>query len=423
MTELMLEKVHFTALANGGAALGRLADGRVIFADGILPGELALIQYVKTDSRYVNGRLVDVLEPSPHRIQSACPLFGICAGCRLQFLNEADQRLEKQEILVDQLRRIAKISNPETVLKAMIPSPQAWNYRKSARFMISTEGTLCFPTDDPEALIPVDVCPICSAMINELLPGLSLAPEIGVTEVEVREADGEEMQLILYGESDRPETEIEIDFALSVVYSSPSGSYVIAGDSTVLQIVAGLEMAVSEDNDFYPNPAVFDEVCRQIKDWLPADPIGTVLNLNAGTGFWSKWFASRCEQVLALEQDEKNMEDFVLNLDEFENVTLYLGMPQEIIPGLHEKIQLAVCEAGPAGLHKDTIAALAATGVKRIFYLGEDASIVARDAARMLEHGYQLSGLIPFDDEPQTAKISALCIFDSGIHAVNTDQQ
>lgn len=411
MTDWIMEKVRFTALANGGAALGRLSDGRVVFAAGILPGELTLVRYEKGGSRYVTAEMVDVLEPSDRRITPACPLFGVCSGCQFQFLDEAEQRKEKRNILLDQLQRIAKFRLPEDLLQPYIASPQAWNYRKFMRFFIDAEGGLCFPTNSADEWVLVDTCPICSEAINELLPRLSFDPGSGISQVEIREGDAEELQLILYGESGKPETEIEIDLPVSVVYSGPEDSYVMAGDSTVLQTMAGIETAVSEDNYFYPNPAVLQRVCEEILAWLPENPVYNVLNLNAGTGFWSKWFAGRCKKVLAQDASEKNAEDFVLNLNEFENVELYIGEAQSILPGLRSKIKLVICEAGPSGINQETIAGIGATGAVTFFYIGHDASILARDAARISEQGYQLSRMIPFDDEPQTSKISALCIF------------
>ena len=134
MTDSVVEKVQFMALTNGGAALGRLADGRVIFTKGILPDEFALVRYEKGDSRFVIGELVDILSPSKRRKTADCPLFGVCSGCQFQFMDEAEQLKEKLKILVDQLQRIAKIPSPESLIHPYIPSMKAWNYRKNIRF-------------------------------------------------------------------------------------------------------------------------------------------------------------------------------------------------------------------------------------------------------------------------------------------------
>ncbi len=148
MADSIMEKVHFTTLSNGGAALGRLADGRVIFVKGILPDELALIRYFKTDSRFVTGELIDILEPSTRRIAPFCPLFGMCSGCQLQFLDYTEQLAEKMKILSDQLLRIGKIENSGEFLQPIIPSPHSSHYRKSIRFFVGEDGSLCLPTLD-----------------------------------------------------------------------------------------------------------------------------------------------------------------------------------------------------------------------------------------------------------------------------------
>lgn len=411
MTDSMIEKVQFTALTNGGAALGRLADGRVIFAKGILPDEFALVRYEKGDSRFAIGELVDVLSPSERRKTAVCPLFGICSGCQFQFLDEAEQLKEKLKILVDQLQRIAKIPIPEPLIRPYIPSIQTWNYRKNVRFFIGEDGSLCLPTNKEDEWVSVRTCPVCSEGINRLIPMLAFDPDTGILQAEIREGDEEEIQLILRGETEKPENEIEVDIPISVVYSSPDGSFVMAGDSTVHQTLAEVEIAVSEDTFFYPNPGIMQLICDSVLAWLPNNDVYNVLNLNCGSGFWSKWFAKRCKKVLAQDQDEKNAEDFVLNLGDFDNVELYIGEAQDIIPGLKDKIKVVISETGMGGLTKETISQIGACGAGTVIYIGHDAAILARDAARFVNQGFSIGGIIPFDNEPQTAKISAVCIF------------
>jgi 23S rRNA (uracil1939-C5)-methyltransferase len=410
MADSIMEKVHFTTLSNGGAALGRLADGRVIFVKGILPDELALIRYFKTDSRFVTGELIDILEPSTRRIAPFCPLFGMCSGCQLQFLDYTEQLAEKMKILSDQLLRIGKIENSGEFLQPIIPSPNSSHYRKSIRFFVGEDGSLCLPTLDEKEWLSIRTCPVCTENINQFIPVLSFDRETGIAEAEIREGDEGEIQLILRGEMEKPENEVEVDIPVSIVYSSPANSYVIAGDSTLQQTIAGISVAASDDAPFCSNPDIMEPLCAALSAWIPANDVYNVLNLNCGTGFWSKWFASRCRKVMAQDENEANAEDFVLNLDAFDNVDLYLGKPEEIIPGLKDKVKIVICETGSSGLTKEAISEIDRCKADTVFYIGHDPAIIARDLARFQPYGFAIQQIIPFDNEPNTAKVSALCV-------------
>jgi len=115
--------------------------------------------------------------------------------------------------------------------------------------------------------------------------------------------------------------------------------------------------------------------------------------------------------VIAQDVGERSADDFVVNLDAFDSVDLYLGKPESIIPAFRENKPLTVFEAASEGISVATAQALSKTEVPRILYISHDSAILARDTIRLSDSGYKLNAIIPFDDEPQTAIISAAAIF------------
>ena len=91
------EEVEFTGWANGGAALGKLSDGRIVFTPGVLPGERARVRYSDREARFISAEAVKLLTRSPMRIEPRCPLYGKCAVCCLQNLEYPDQLHAKRE--------------------------------------------------------------------------------------------------------------------------------------------------------------------------------------------------------------------------------------------------------------------------------------------------------------------------------------
>ena len=129
-----------TTFTYGGDAMGRLEDGRAIFVPFGLPGERVRVRLTEDKRNFARAELIEILEPSPTRIEARCIHFGICGGCHYQHLPYEEQLQAKTEILRDQLRRIGKIEQPP--VREIIPSPSPWNYRNHVQFHLTEEGKL-----------------------------------------------------------------------------------------------------------------------------------------------------------------------------------------------------------------------------------------------------------------------------------------
>lgn len=98
----MLE-VTFDSLAYGGGAVGR-HQGFVLFTKYAAPGERARVRVTKSKKTWGEADLVEVVEPSPDRIDPVCPLFTTCGGCSFQHLTIEAQRHWKRRIVMDALQ-------------------------------------------------------------------------------------------------------------------------------------------------------------------------------------------------------------------------------------------------------------------------------------------------------------------------------
>lgn len=407
------EDVEFSGWANGGAALGRLADGRVVFTEGVLPGERARIRYSDRDARYISAELVKLLSKSPMRIDPRCPLYGKCRYCCLQNLEYPDQLHAKREILVDHLTRIAGMEDAEKLVQPMMASPEEWNYARRLLLGLDADGNFCV-SDKNGGLTRLEAyCPITAEPINDALASFTFEPESGIDELEFRADDEDGLQLILRGASEKPEDEMENDTEISVVYQGPESSWVMAGVSTLAQTAAGIKVCASDSSPFLANPAVLSPLSEKLAQLLPGSDEISLLHLNCGTGFWSYWFGIRCREVNAVMPDEICCEDFAYNLDALENVSLYIGEVKDILPGLPvpEK-EWVLIEGGSTGLHEEAIRLLCARAPQKVICLYEDPAILARDLKRLCECGRKVLTVIPYDPAPQTASLGSLAILE-----------
>lgn len=403
--------VQFTSWANGGAALGRLADGRVVFADGVLPGEKALIRYADKESRFISAEVVKLIERSPMRIEPRCPLYGKCALCCMQNLEYPDQLHAKREILLDHLSRIGGVKDADSLTLPMIPSPAEWNYARSLILGLDADGNFCLPDKKGGAVRLEAYCPITAECINESLASFTFEPESGIREMEFRADDSDNIQLVLRGDSDKPEDEMENDTEISVVYQGPESSWVMAGVSTLQQQAAGQKICVADTGSFLKNPAIFDALWEKLQPLLPDIQKASIVDINCGTGFWSRIFGQCCNAVSALMPDERECEDFVYNLDDLENVSLYIGDIKDVLPGLPvSQNEWVLIEGGTTGLHERALTAICERNPRKILCLYEDPAILARDIKRLLNAGRTIETILPYDIAPQTASFGTLVI-------------
>jgi 23S rRNA (uracil1939-C5)-methyltransferase len=125
------------------------------------------------------------------------------------------------------------------------------------------------------------------------------------------------------------------------------------------------------------------------------------------------------EKVIGIESSVSACGDFAVNLDEFENVESYVGTAEEVLPGLAgqvEDLSYAIVDPPRAGVERHALDALIQIKPQVIAYASCDPSTLARDAARLLQGGYQLVEVTPFDLFPQTYHIESISIFTSGVH-------
>ena len=82
--------MSITDIGTNGEGIGRI-DGYTVFVEGALPEEVIKVLIVKTKKHFSYGKLLEILEPSPHRVTPACPVAAKCGGCQLQHLSYEGQ--------------------------------------------------------------------------------------------------------------------------------------------------------------------------------------------------------------------------------------------------------------------------------------------------------------------------------------------
>ncbi len=407
--EITLEKLTY-----GGEAMGRLPDGRAVFVPFGLPAEQVRIRLTQEKQNFARGELIEILKASTDRINAKCKHFAQCGGCHYQYLPYEKQLTAKTEILRDQLQRIGKIQEPP--INPIVASPLEWNYRNHVQFHLTEDGKLgyIFPLPSGEGRVrAIEECHLPEAGIDNFWPELQFESKINLERVSLRSGQDNELMLVL--ESNTEETpELEIEADISVIHIYEDHPVIIAGQDHFFINILDKEFRVSANSFFQVNTKMAGKMMGHILTCLPISLSTTLLDVYCGVGLFSKFLAPKYEKIIGIESSPSACEDFTFNLDEFDNVELYEGMAEKILPIFASQINLPthmLVDPPRAGIEKHALDAIIKIKPQIIVYVSCDPSTLARDAARLIHGGYRLTQVTPFDLFPQTYHIESISIF------------
>lgn len=408
MQEKIFE-ISLTHFTYGGECMGRLPDGRAVFVPFTIPGEQARVRLVEEKRGFARAELLEVLKPSPKRIDPQCPEFQLCGGCDYAHMPYSLQLKAKREIVIDQLTRIGKIEQPP--VEETIASPKEWHYRNNIQLHIDPRGRLGCQERRTNRVIPLETSSLAEEAINEILPQLSFEPDAGIERVSLRAGTDGEVMLVLESENlTTPELTVE-ELPISVVHTSPAGALVLAGSGEITMDVLKRPFTVSAESFFQVNTLMAERMVQHILETIPGAPGETLLELYCGAGLFSAFLAPKVSRLVGIESSPSACADFEINLDEFENVELYEAPVEAALPHVDIKPDVILTDPPRAGMGPVVVKHILKMQPKMLAYVSCDPSTLARDAKLLIEGGYRLKRVTPFDLFPQTYHIESISIF------------
>jgi 23S rRNA (uracil1939-C5)-methyltransferase len=154
------------------------------------------------------------------------------------------------------------------------------------------------------------------------------------------------------------------------------------------------------------------QMVQHLLENLPLAPGATVVDAYCGVGLFSAFLAPHAGRLIGIESLPAACEDFAVNLDEFDHVALYEAVVEEVLPALGVQPDLLVADPPRAGLGRQTLAAIQALRPGAIAYISCDPATLARDAGALVQGGYHLRQITPFDLFPQTFHIESISFFE-----------
>lgn len=407
--------VTFETMAQGGEALAREENGRVLFVPYAIAGERARVELTESKRGFARGRVLEILEASPARITPRCPHFPpspaisnlktFCGGCQWQHIAYKAQLQFKTQIVRDQFARVAKLLDAPVL--PILPSKNEWHYRNNMQFVVNKEGRLCLCAPDSHTPVPIRVCYIMDEGMDEMFRTLELDPESfdGVT-LRLGQTTGERFIIL---ESEDPETpEIETDEPVSIAFRGGDITVPILGKETLTERIGDRTFQISPDSFFQVNTPMAETLLELVREYLEPRQEDVLLDGYGGVGLFGMSLAGSVARVIEIEDNPYSFDDAHANAADLSNFEIHEGRVEDVLPQLDTAVDIAVVDPPRAGLDRGALDALAAKKPRTIAYVSCDPATLARDVARFLEHGYRLERVQPVDLFPQTHHIECV---------------
>ncbi|MBI9048156.1 MAG: class I SAM-dependent RNA methyltransferase [Anaerolineaceae bacterium] len=398
--EILIEKMVY-----GGAGLGRTVEGKAVFVPYVLPGELVDVRIVQEKKGHIHAELIEVLKPSDKRVVPFCKHFSQCGGCAYQHMSYADQLIAKQEIIQETLTRTCKL--PEFQIKPIIPSANEKYYRNHIQFHMDADGKSGFLKSGSHELINIEECFLPEKELLTLRENLLFEDASGLNGIDLRSGD-EDPLVIFHGEEQPPQ--LEVDFSINLLFENDGNPMILSGDEHIMKTINGRGFRVSADTFFQTNDLQTERLLNEVLDAIKSAAGGLLLDVYCGVGLFSAFAAPMFDQVIGIEIAPLACEDFAENLDEFDNVALYQGKAEEVLPTLNVPADVMIVDPPRAGIDRKAMDAMIKIAPNHIVYVSCDLSTLARDLNRLMEGDYKLISFQPIDMFPHTQHIESIVV-------------
>ena len=386
--------------ANGGSCVAR-HEGRVVFVRYALPGESVRVRVVRTATareKYWNAEVLEVLEPSPDRVESWCPIAGVDGAgcCDLAFAAPAAARRLKGAVVANQLARLGNYqwrAEEDAAAEAVGESGHT-GWRTRVRLDVSADGRAGFHRYHSAELVHrLD----CAQLPAGMLAGVAERSWPSDAAVHVALDAEDRRHVVVAGRGRRTE--------------------VIEGDYETAQRVAGRTWRVPVTAFWQAHRDAPELYSALVTEWAQLTPGMTAWDLYGGAGVFAAALAGAVGEtgrVLTVDTSRGAARAARTALADLDTVTVVTDSVRRALERTSARVDVAVLDPPRTGAGRDIIARLAAAEVPRIVHIGCEAASFARDIGLYRERGYQVEQLRVFDSFPLTHHVECVAALTRG---------
>ena len=360
----------------------------VIFVPFCLPGEQVKARIFRNDSNCSHADLIEVVKPSPDRVEPKCSLFGSCGGCQYQHLSYSKQLLWKSQQVAELASRLAGLEIP---VLAPIPSPKEWNYRskltphfnKPKNGEVDAIGFLAQGTRS--RLIDVPQCPIAMEAINEVFPAIR---------------------------KDAQSRASSYKKGVTLLMRAHAAGVETNHRAVISEEVNGLTFHFLAGDFFQNNPFILPEFVDYVAAEAAQDGCTHLVDAYCGSGLFALSLAKHFEKVAGVEVSETSA-DFArrnAQLNDLPQVEILTSSAEGIFDDLTfdgDRTALVI-DPPRKGCTPGFLEQLASFGPRRVVYVSCNPATQMRDFVQLNEAGYEVEKIQPFDLFPHTRHLECV---------------
>lgn len=459
----ILENLRVIDAGAKGKAVAKAEDGRVVFMDNAVPGDVVTVQTYKKKKAFYEASVVSYSHYSEKRVEPVCPHFGVCGGCKWQNLGYEHQLFYKQKEVAQNLQRIGKVELP--AFQPILGSKKQYFYRNKMEFSFSDNKWLTLEQIKSDAIIEnrnalgfhipgmwdkildLNVCYLQSNPSNAIRDFIKAKAEaLNLSFFNTRKQEGflrtlmirttstgEVMVLLqFFYEDERNSTLLlqaisekfpQITSLLYVINSKGNDTLydqeieLFHGRDHIFEEMEGLKFKINAKSFYQTNSEQAYELYKITREFAGLTGNELVYDLYTGTGTIAQFVAKRAKKVIGVEAVPEAIEAAKENalLNSIKNVEFYVGDMKKVFNeafiARHGKPDVVITDPPRDGMHADVVSQLLNLGANKIVYVSCNSATQARDLA-LLDPAYAVARVQPVDMFPQTHHVENVVLLE-----------
>ena len=404
----------------GGDAMARLDDGRVAFVTGALPGEEVDVTIRNDRKDFVRATVTDVLEPSPARVEPACPHRRAgCGGCGWMHFAPEAQFVAKVEIVAESLRRVGRFD--EDTVDALIRmggTVDPYGYRTTIRLVGLPGGGVGFREERSDEVVRIDHCQVAHENLSRVVREIDAAPGVELTLRTSVATNGVTARWTRPEDRQRRNEKRRSNAAPGESVSGLPADVHIGDRAFLVERIAGRNLQVSAASFFQSGPAaaelLVDAVGRAAPELATADH---AVDAYGGVGLFAATVMDDVRRVTLIESARSSCFDARENLSNragtgSKSVEIVRSDVGDWKPGEDaDPVDVVVADPARPGLAKPGTAAMVRMNAPIIVLVSCDPVSLARDARLLADEGYRMESVEVLDLFPQTPHVECVTRF------------
>ena len=443
----MLEKNHvyegkIVDYTSEGQGIAKI-EGCAVFVPNAIAGERCMIRIEKLGKTWAAGKITEILEKSPHRVQRECPISSSCGGCDFWHMDYEEETRLKADRVRQALNRMGGESLEELPILA---APTCFGYRNKAQYPVSSKKNGVFAgffragthevVENKRCLILPEETEAVKQIVLDYVNHFRITAYNETTQkgllrhIYVRRGavSGQVLVCLVVNGKKLPHAEDLIQrlqavpgFTTLVLSVNTRAGNAVLGDQFITlygpgyieDTLCGLNFRLSPRSFYQVNHHQAQRLYEAAISQAEITKEDLVLDLYCGVGTITLAMAKAAKQVIGVEVIEAAVQDAWDNAKRngIENAEFFCGDAGKAALALEAKgiiPDVVVVDPPRKGLNNDTIEALSKMSPRRIVYVSCDPATLARDVALLKEKGYRLKNAMAADLFPRCAHVESI---------------